>query len=177
MVIPTPEDIKKRVGVWQKEHDNFGVRWIRPDNLHITVVPPWYATENELYEAAWVLQAASTKVRPCVANFTKVLFGPPGRTPRLIWAEGKTPPELRQLKDTVQNALFDNETTGFSKKENRPALLHLTIARFRPHEIKNKPQLNGAIDWKFDVGEIRLMESVLKRTGAEYTVLQKFQLE
>lgn len=176
MAIPAPNNIKEATARWRKEHAALNVRWIKPENLHITVVPPWYATEDELYETTKVLETAVKSLAAFAAEFQRVLFGPPRQPPRLIWAEGKTPPELRQFKDTVQNALFDNETTGFSKTENRPALLHLTIARFRPHEIKNKLQLNEAVDWKFDVGEVRLMESVLKRTGAEYTVLQKFQL-
>lgn len=177
VAIPIPDDLRRKITDWQKAHAVLPIRWIKPENLHITVAPPWYATDDELYRTAQIIGSACGNIQQFSAHFIRVLFGPTGRTPRLIWAEGRTPQELERLKNAIQNALFDDEKTGFFKKENRPAMLHLTIARFRPHEVKNRPPLDEAADWQFDATELHLMESVLKRTGAEYTVLQKFQLE
>lgn len=175
VAIPIPEKIKKEVGQWQRAHGALPVRWLKPENLHITIVPPWYVDEDQLYTVTKTWQTVKD-LAPFPIKFTQVLFGPPGQPPRLVWAEGETPKEFVKLKERLEEALLENEKTGFFKKEKRPAKLHLTLARFRPGSIKKLPHLGGAVDWRFDVDSVNLMESILKRTGAEYTTLQHVSL-
>lgn len=177
VAIPIPDTVSKEIVFWQRRHANLKVRWIKPENLHITVVPPWYVTEEDLYEITKALKEAAQDLPPFEVRFEKVLFGPPGQTARLIWAEGYTPQELGELKERLESMFLQNPKTGFRKKEMRPAKLHLTIARFRPGTIKKLLPLDGGINWEFEVGEVDLMESKLKRTGAEYTSLRIFNFQ
>lgn len=169
IAIPVPGDIKKEIAVWQKRHSHIPIRWIKEDNLHITVVPPWYVTDDEIRSVVIALKGAVLGLVSFSAIFEKILFGPPNQPARLIWAEGETPEEFAELKMRLENTL-----TSFIKKEKRQPKLHLTIARFRSGSIDPLPELNGKIDWKFEVNSIVLMESKLKRTGAEYAALQSF---
>lgn len=161
---------------WQKAHSNLQVRWIKPENLHITVVPPWYVAEDGLYEVIKVFEQTLKDFKTFPVLFEKILFGPPGQPPRLIWTEGETPEEFKSLKSLIEDALMADPKTGFWKKEKRPGKLHLTIARFRPGSIKIKP-LNETINWRFETNRIDIMASELKRTGAEYTTLQIFNFQ
>lgn len=184
VAIPIPENIKAEAEIWQRQHPDFGVRWIRSENLHITVVPPWYISETSpqnagtippegrLYQIEKTLQQAVSGFKPFMVCLQKILWGPPRPEVHLIWAEGETPKEFIDLKDKVELALLNNAETEFSKRENRPPKLHLTIARFEPTAIKKLPRLDEAVDWRFEVGEIQLMESVLKREGADYKILK-----
>ncbi|QQG45267.1 MAG: hypothetical protein HYW89_04710 [Candidatus Sungiibacteriota bacterium] len=91
IAIPVPENMKKKAGEWQKKHADLKVRWIKPENLHITVIPPWYVDENQLYEVARLLPFTLKGLESFPILFSKVLLGPPGQQSRLLWAEGITP--------------------------------------------------------------------------------------
>ena len=164
-----PKEIKNEISQWQSDHKSLPVRWIRPENLHITLIPPWYAGHEEIEEASSDTMPVIKEAKKFSVNFDKVLFGPPGRMARLIWAEGQNPREFIDLKAALEKAL-----AKFSHPENRPPKLHLTIARFQPGSINPLPELDEKIDWSFEANEIAIMESVLKRTGAEYAPLKIF---
>jgi 2'-5' RNA ligase len=64
--------------------------------------------------------------------------------------------------------------------ENRPFAPHLTLARFEPPGMP--PQLGAAVKnnaarefGSHTAREFHLIESKLKRTGAEYTTVQSFR--
>jgi len=175
IAILLPEDIKKDIVDWQKNHLYLQVRWIKPENLHITLAPPWYADENELHETVKVIIESIREFPSFEVDFKDIFPGPPGNAPRLIWAEGKTPEEFISLKERVENSLFDNKT-GFLRKEKRQPKLHLTVARFNPAMAK-LPEFREKINWNFIAEKAALMQSQLKRGGAEYAVLQKFILK
>lgn len=176
VAISIPPKIKEEVALWQRRHPDFNVRWIKPDNLHLTVVPPWYAEDAELHHIENELRQALNGFKPFSVHFQRIFYGPPRPEVRLIWAEGETPEEFKSLKSSIELALSGNPETGFVKKENRPPKLHLTIARFEPAPMKKLPQLDEAVNWKFTIDEVALMESVLKREGAEYITLRKFEI-
>lgn len=172
LAIGVPDEIKKKAEVWQKRHSSLPIRWIKPSNLHITLVPPWYADEVGLYETAKEAAQAVKKTKSFSVSFSKVLLGPPGQPPRLIWTEGTTPPGFIIIKEALEDALLSNSRTGFLKKEMRPPRLHLTLARFRRGSLKKMSPQDGDIDWRFEVNSINLMESKLHREGAEYVKLK-----
>lgn len=174
LAIPVPEKAKRLIATWQRAHVHIPVRWIKPENLHITLVPPWYAAEDELYESVKAIERAAAGAMPFAVVFEKALWGPTGGAPRLIWAAGEPPQEFNNLRISIEGALFENSGTGFIRKEMRPAKLHLTLARLRPGYTKNLPPLEDTVDWKFEINEILLMEPELKREGAEYAILQTF---
>ena len=58
---------------------------------------------------------------------------------------------------------------------------HITLARlkqwqFRKTDLEDVPEIAEDIDIDFDVGSIEVMESALKRSGSEYTILKSFKL-
>ena len=169
VALPIPSEIKKEIALWQEKHSQIPIRWTKPENLHITVVPPWYVTDEEFQSTIQAIKESVKVIRSFSVHFDKVLFGPSGQPARLIWAEGVTPKEFVELRGRLEDTL-----SRFVRKEKRPAKLHLTIARFRPGTLEHLPPLNGETQWEFEIKSMNLMESILKRTGAEYSVLESF---
>src|SRR3989338_358779 len=135
VAVKVPPDMEKSVELWQNKHSDFGIRWIKPKNLHITIIPPWYVDENQLLDVINKAKEAVFRIAPFEIGFNKVSFGPTLDNPRLIWAEGDTIKEFISLKENIEDYLFKSRNSGFYKKEQRQPKLHLTIARFKPHEI------------------------------------------
>lgn len=197
VALPIPDEIKKEIALWQEKHAHIpvrpvrkttndaldtdklkddlkdglsnGIRWTKKENLHITVIAPWYVTDEEFQSIVQTIKENARDMQSFSVHFEKVLFGPSGQPARLIWAEGETPKEFVELKGRFEDAF-----SRFVRKEKRHPKLHLTIARFRPGTLEHLSPLNGETRWEFEIKSIDLMESVLKRTGAEYSVLQSF---
>ena len=58
---------------------------------------------------------------------------------------------------------------------------HITLGRinklkWRRYSPEERPQINEEINLSFEAESIEMMESKLKRTGAEYHVLKSFSL-
>jgi 2'-5' RNA ligase len=174
IAIPTSTQLQQKVGDWQKPyaaaypHTAAHLRFISSHNLHLTLIPPWYANPEEI--AAIQKKLQQIKVAPFNLHFEQITFGPSARQPRLIWASGKTPPAIIDLKKSLESALAG---TSSISAEKRPYLLHLTLARFRPEDFKHfeAKDLNEKVDWQETVSSFALMESRLSPKGAEYNVL------
>ena len=158
------------VNVWQQNWQNLPVRWLTPEQLHITVVPPW--NERNAEEVMAILKPLTVNPQPIPVRFTKVSFGPSPLAPRLIWAEGLAPPELVALKDQLE------QTLGLTPLR-RPFTLHLTLARFRPEDFTSFPfhHLEEHVNWTDTLNSFALIESFLKPDGVEYQTLSTYHLK
>ena len=160
----------QEIGKWGKRYQKLDVRWVKSKNLHVTLVPPWH--ESEVDRVMKTLEDRAIKIKPFNVKFRKVTFGPNPKRPRLIWAEGKVPRELNELKTLLEKSLN-------KKPEKRDFRLHLTLARFKPKQFKDfsMKKLDDKIFWKDKVKSICIFESKLLRTGAEYEVLKRFSFK
>ncbi|MBI3631767.1 MAG: hypothetical protein HY219_02785 [Candidatus Staskawiczbacteria bacterium] len=92
----------------------------------------------------------------------------------MIWVKGESSKELTLLKNNLQKSLleivrFIPGTGTFSP--------HITLARisgweWRKIEPEERPEVNENIDFIFTVESIEVMESVLKKGGPEYTIIE-----
>lgn len=143
------------------------VRWLAPDNLHLTLLPPWLADDKTIEEIADQLEELKYCCRPFNIRFTEVVYGPQPRKPSLICALGKAPAAMIRLKQTFELALGRPAPA-------RPYLLHLTLARFHPENFSSfkVKKLNDKIFWQEKADSFQLIESLLKPDGAEYKILK-----
>lgn len=175
VAIPISEDLQNQAFNFRKNYKNLHVRWLSGKNLHITLVPPWYT--QDIASVKEKLESLKGKISPFNVKFENISFGPNQSSPRLIWASGKTPPQIIELKTLSEKALGEKNLgeKAFNRQpENRPFILHLTLARFRPEDFKNFPikSLDERIDWVENINSIVLMESHLSQQGADYEILQ-----
>lgn len=161
--IPLSDEIKTEIENWGKVHKDFPVRWLEKKNLHITIVAPW--KEHDVPAVLEKLKTLEGK-SGIDLEFKEVRFGPNERSPRLIWAFGEIPTELKSLaKEThavLEQPMLDREF-----------LLHTTLARFRPEEFSNfkVKKLKEEVNWKMKAEKLVLFRSKLRAIGADYIPL------
>lgn len=172
IAIGAGDELKREILKWQSNHNDKldrNIRWIRIEDLHITLVPPWY--ENNVKSVSDKLIERIHGRAPFKVKFDKISYGPDPKRPRLIWLSGETPTEIQELKTEVETAL------GISP-EKKPFLLHLTIARFKEEDFIDfeTKHIDETINWPDTIKSIRLMESRLAKSGATYETLREINI-
>lgn len=156
-----------------------GVKWVDPAGIHLTI--------------KFLGEVPSNQIRLISANLAEIVKGikafslgveglgvfPDSRRPRVVWvAVVREVDKLVQLQQAVDSALAP---LGF-KKENRPFVPHLTLARLRDDMPYQERQSFGqhylaarleTIPF-FKVESLDLMKSQLTPRGAIYTRLDTF---
>ncbi|NTV19976.1 MAG: RNA 2',3'-cyclic phosphodiesterase [Chlorobium limicola] len=163
--IPAGKELREQVLEFRKRHDWLRVGWIRPENLHLTVIPPWLIENPE--SVCTALGDAAHHFSAADVEFTTVSTGPDAAKPRLIWATGKTTPFFSILRDALYARI------PLERTDERSFLLHLTIARVMPDEQDAiaRMKLRVPVVWSPCLRTISLYESILNPNGAEYRVL------
>ncbi len=176
-------------------------RWIPAENWHLTLVFLGYQPDEAIGPILDSIKETAKNFPAPEIEFEKIILAPPAfakasayapdgasvdksagkpnKPARMIWLTGskETSKALNEIKINLENSLIDGGV-GF-KIDNRPFNCHLTLCRFT-----NQSLIPFANIREFDSGLIRdlsfipesldLMESFLKRTGAEYEILAKF---
>ena len=149
-------------------------RWVRPENLHVTLKFIGEVSPAKLEGIRGALSAIRSDA-PVQIEFRRLGFFPNEQHPRVLWAGLDASPNLSSLARDIDGAL---ETQGIAR-ERRAFTPHLTLARFEPpglHEkLRAAIQKNGAREFgSFQTREFYLIESKLKPSGAEYTTLASY---
>lgn len=181
IAINLPSEIKNKIGKeiegLKKKFAFQVLRFSKPQNWHLTISFLGYQDENSLNLIVQALQEVVSNTEIFPLELEKIIYGPPNTKPLMIWILGT--PEgsktLSVLKNKLENKL---EELGVRfKRENRQFIAHLTLARFLDYQNKNLPAIEKDISWQFEAATVDLMESFLKRTGAEYEIMAKFKLQ
>lgn len=167
-------DIKTQIETLSEElkDSNLPVRWVKPENIHLTLIFFGDVEEN-------VIEDIKEKVNEAVKGMASVKIRLKGvgvfpnlKRPRVVWVGlGGDIDRLSDLRDNLQSKL---NALGFIP-ERRPFKPHLTLGRFKgrtsgTYEIKNI--LERYYETKSDIcylKEFILFKSDLKPNGAEYT--------
>lgn len=160
-----------------QEQEVSGVRWIRPDVVHLTLK---FLGDIDPTLVGSILQALG---RACqgMGSLHLVLSGvgvfPNLADPRILWVGLNGDLELlRKLQRWVHQEV---SAVGNFPTEGRPFSPHLTIGRLlnsvssaerrRVGKAATQISLDADVDWK--VEEVNLMSSTLSPSGARYKVL------
>lgn len=179
IAINLPDDIKKQLTSFQDTWPELPARWTKKESLHITLAFLGYISDEELLTVCRTVQQVASRHKPFTARLIKIVYGPPKKfPPRMIWAEGEKSPELAALKDDLEKCLAAEVNFSEEKRAFSP---HITLARiktweWRAFEPEERPEVHEDIDLSFGVDSIEVMESRLKKGGAEYVALQSYPL-
>ena len=174
IAIEIPERIRTAYAALLREFHHIAphAKWVRAENLHVTLKFLGETSPEKLQQLQDVLAAVHSP-EPVRLEFRGLGFFPNEKRPRVFWAGMETSPNLKTLAADIDQAAH---RLGFPL-ENRPFAPHLTLARFDPPGIA--PKLHQAIRAKsaqsfgsLTASHFHLIESKLKRTGAEYTTVQ-----
>ncbi len=156
-----------------------GVRWVKPEALHLTLKFIGPLDETDLPRAIECLRPASAEAGPFVMNVSG-LSGFPGRgAPRVIHVEVQEPTgTLVALQGRIDAAL--KEALGIPK-EKREYVSHITLGRVKDRRAcPSMAEVSAAVaEQRFgavSVDSMVLMKSDLRPDGAVYTVVHRFPL-
>src|SRR3989344_6230578 len=179
IAVNLPEYVKEKLLSWQREWAELPVRWTKENSLHITLVFIGYVTDEEMVKICQTIREVGKRHEPFEIKLERICLGPPGRAPRMIWAQGEKNLALAKLRSDLENVLLDSARTTYNRKETRAFSPHITLARIRQREWRSlsfKPDIEKDISLSFPVESIEVMESRLLRDGAEYIVLESAPL-
>ncbi len=171
IAINLPEEKKEELEAIAKDIKNsfpFEIgKWVEKENFHITLLFLGAIREENLPQVIEKTKKACQDIKPFKIKINKVLYGPPKTfPPRLIWFEGENNPIAGKIAQNLGATRF---------------LPHITISRIKAWQWKRiepeeRPEIEREVDLEFQVNSIDIMESKLKRTGPEYSILESIKL-
>ncbi|MHC4886942.1 MAG: RNA 2',3'-cyclic phosphodiesterase [Planctomycetota bacterium] len=154
------------------------VRWVRPENLHVTVRFLGEVGENEIEPISTAMDLAAESTPAFNLDVENLLIFPRPERPRIIAAGTALGSDSAcRLESTLQSSLA---TLDFSP-EKRRYTPHITLGRVKQpgHARGVERELEDAPTIQFgcmDVAEMVLYMSELGRGGAEYTPIYRAAL-
>lgn len=158
---------------YQENWPELKARWTMPENLHVTLMFLGNTSEKELKEVQRIVKEVAVKHKPFSFSLSQIVYGPTEKQPKMIWAKGTISKELLSLhKDLARTLEYHTE---------HPFSLHITLARLNAWEFKmiepeERPKVQEEISLEIPVSSLEVMESKLKRKGAEYSVIESIPL-
>lgn len=179
IAINLPESVKKELSSFQLKWPELPCRWTKKENLHITLEFLGYLTDEELFELCQKTKEIASSKKSFTAHLNKICYGPVDKKPlRSLSAQRSSRRSPRSSSGGAPSMLW---AVGDKIKE-LGITPHITLGRlkmlaFRQMESEERPEINEEINLSFEVNSIEVMESRLKRTGPEYTILQSCPLK
>jgi 2'-5' RNA ligase len=155
-----------------------GIRWVRAENLHLTLKFLGPVGEGRIEAVAGSLNEAFQDFPRFAIHAKGLGVFPDVRRARVLWV-GLHGDGLETLASRIETAL---ELLDFAR-ETRPFAPHLTIGRWRQYDgspAKLRQELERWKEREFGsspVGQVFLFQSVLHRQGAIYRPLKIFPLK
>jgi 2'-5' RNA ligase len=153
------------------------VRWVPPENLHLTLKFLGNTPEELLPEIRTRLAKAAGSFSGFTAAFSGLGVFPGTKRPRVVWIGVREGAEaLRGLQESVENSILD---LGF-EPEQRSFSPHLTLGRLRSQRGRDAliRELDAIGKTEFGLMEVRgvcLFRSDLSPKGAKYTKLHDLE--
>ncbi len=196
---------EERIRALRERPGGDGVRWVRPENLHVTLR---FLGNIERRIASAILPELATAVREEMARlapFTAQIGGvrtfPPSKRPRVVVLDVGPQAAFVELATAVERGV---QHVGFEASE-RPFRPHLTLGRAKRYSLgraKRSPlgrakrippggakrsrrapsfpdtaDLEASQGVSFEITESVLFQSEPLRSGVHYTALERFPLK
>ncbi len=153
------------------------VRWVGEDSFHLTLKFLGEITDTEVKTIIATIEKVALERQPFSLECRSTGCFPEKGTPRVFWVGVVPSPALLQLQQEIEVNL---EKTGWPR-EPRAFHPHLTLGRVKSvrgmdqvlRELKKYEEQSFG---QMEVGAIKLFQSVLRPSGAEYHVIQEVRL-
>ena len=174
IAIPVPGNIREEIGNLVADLKEVrglpnDIRFVPEENWHFTLVFLGYQPETAppLIQSSIKEISHSNILKNIRIGFERLTYGPPGKTPRMIWltAVSETSRDLGGIKNVLEESLEKNGLRW--QKDTRP-VGHLTLARFQLKPIKFLPKIEKKMNWGYGAETLDLMRATLLRSEAVY---------
>lgn len=178
------QEIKKTLSLLIDELDMLDkgkkkIRWVKQEGKHLTLKFLGEISQEKALEIKNVLEVISEKFKPFILKIKGTgRFPPGGKNARVLWVGIEEEKTLFALQSQLEGEM---EKLGFPR-EQRKFRPHLTLGRVKTFSSLRETLL--LIDkyrernfGEMEVEKITFIKSVLKPTGAEYSVISEFELK
>lgn len=180
IAIPLSENLKNQLIIYKNNLRTKKINWTKIENLHITVQFLGEIEQGFLFSIIKKIENATKDINTFTIEFDKIIFAPPNKTPRMIWAIFSDDGSFQELVDAVSGAM-EEFIAPISRNENvmrKKRIAHVTLARFNDSQIVHSlhlamPKIKNK---SFDCQRIELWQSTLTRNGPIYKNINKFFL-
>ena len=155
------------------------VRWVKPENMHVTLKFLGEVEDRELHDVCRAVSGAVAGLSGFSLPCRSVGAFPNVKRPATLWMGLDDPHnELRHLHGRIEES---TAAIGFAQ-EHRPYRGHITLGRIRSRR-ENEPlsrMLTGLADRELadlSVNELVVFSSELERGGPVYTAISRIPLK
>jgi 2'-5' RNA ligase len=153
------------------------VKWIPPENIHLTLKFLGSASENLLTDIRKALLPIISSYEPFYITIQSTGVFPNEKYPRVLWIGIVDSDLLKSLRDRIERSLA---LLGF-QRDDKDFHPHLTLGRVRDKKgmiplMQEFRQFRDRRFGDFLVDRVELMKSDLKPSGAEYASLYSMPL-
>jgi 2'-5' RNA ligase len=169
--INVPNQIRRRLEQVIAKWSDLPIKWMKPENFHITVSFVGYVDESVVPDICEKVSQATENFEAFELLFDRIEIGPSLEDPKTVSLTGQPNVELGMLNEYVQRSLG---MRPLAHKEFRP---HITLGRIRKNkwdELPQKPVIAEKMNVSMTVENVSIMES--KGGGAEYVSLEECPL-
>lgn len=156
--LSVPNFIKQNVKELKTEFSYLPIKWVPPENLHITLVPPWKPEDFNKDLTLFKKLQISSPTEPL--RFEKITHVKRGA---FLRAEGSAHDSLIGLTNKLHEKLN-------RPKEKRDFQMHITIARKVSSELQ-LPDIE--LNWEFIPEGVIMFESLQHKEGTDYKIIHE----
>lgn len=149
------------------------VRWVHPENLHVTLRFLGSTSPEKISELAKHAHNGINKIEPFPLQLHNIRFFPSPTAPRAIAADIIPTSELFELANALEEVASN---LGFTP-ETKPYLPHLTLGRIIHHHAPNLREELNLNTSPMIVKEIVLFNSKKTEYSQTYTPLEYISLQ
>jgi 2'-5' RNA ligase len=174
IAIDLPEEVRENIYKINEVLKDINIKYkpVEKHNLHLTLK---FLGEISDYKVNLVIdKIKKLKIKKFKASLGNIGFFPDENFIRVLWISLEPSSLIKKIHEEIDEALKQ-----YFKKDKRFES-HITIARIK--NIKDRKEFlekvrNVKIKEEFEVEEIKLKKSILRRDGPEYTDIYVFRLE
>lgn len=174
LAIEIPKHIRKKINTFiqEEKEKNLPIKWVKFDNLHITLKFLGEIDEKKKQEMTPAIQEVAKQYTSFNMSLEGVGCFPSPRNPRVLWIGAK---EGSEHLCTIAQVL-EEKLVQFGFKEEKRFHPHLTIGRIKKF-CKVDTLLEKDIKTEFfSINSITLFKSTLKPEGPIYEELTRFHV-
>ena len=167
-----PDYIVEEIGNYiDSLKDNIdGVKWEKPEKLHLTLKFLGDVDEEQIDEISALLNVLAKTYSPFKVNLKEFGGFPRLKNPKVLYVGLSQNEELTKFHSELDHGMFE---IGFEKEE-RKFIPHVTIGRVKKRISIDKVYKISKIT--FELNQIGIIKSELRREGSVYTPLKIFKL-
>lgn len=175
--IKPEQNLLKLITRLKQAFDGEGIKWVEPDNLHLTLRFIGETTADQSNQIIGLLENVSQKHQQFYFTLNKFGYFKSGNQPRVLFLAIENDTFLKKIVKDIEEGL---ENLGFEKEE-REFKPHLTLARIKFLKSHNLfysvlKELNEEDIQEVRVSEIIFYQSILSSAGPKYKPLKVINL-